>query len=73
MNTRKDNNGRATKAWKNTPPGHIAKPLRHIGNRTIRRRADGTVELSDEYLQARAAARAGQGHIVAAMARSLGY
>lgn len=71
MNTRKDNNGRALKAWRNTPPGHIAKPLRHIGNRTNRKDLQGRVIMSPQYEMASSAARRGDGLYVQQMARSL--
>lgn len=71
MNTRKDNNGKALKAWRALGIGHIAKPLRHIANRTNGRDAKGNVVLSPQYLGAFAASQAGDGLFVQTMARSL--
>ncbi len=69
MNTRKDNNGRAMKAWKKLGHGHIAKPLRHIGNRTNGFDSKGCIVPSAQYLDAHAAARAGDGLRVQQIAR----
>lgn len=75
MNTRKDNNGKALKKWQAMMPGHIAKPLRHIGNRTNRRELDakGNLQLikSPEYKAAFLAAKFGNGLFVSKLARQL--
>lgn len=71
MMTRAERKAAKRKAWLATPPGHIAKPLRHIGNRTNMRRADGTIVMSPQYEQAFRAAKAGNGLFVQTMARSL--
>lgn len=71
MNLRKDNHGKALKAWKKLGPGHIAKPLSHIGNRTNKKDAEGKVILSPQYKDARIAAIYGDGERVQRIARSL--
>jgi hypothetical protein len=71
MNTRKDNKGKARKQWIATPPGHIARPLRHIGDRTNGRNEKGQVVLSIQSILAREAASRGDGRYVQQMARSL--
>lgn len=71
MNTRKDNNGKARAAWIATPPGHIAKPLRDIGNRTNGRHATGRMARSPLYLKASFYAKIGRGDLVQKIARSM--
>ena len=71
MNTRKDNHGKAMKSWIAMAPGHIAKPLRHIGTRTNARDADGRVLLSTQYIEAHQAAARGDGARVQQMARAV--
>lgn len=71
MNTRKDNNGRALKAWRNTPPGHIAKPLRFIASQTNGIDSKGHVVMSAQYVEAARSARYGNGLYVQQVARSL--
>jgi len=72
MNTRKDNNGAALKAWKKMGPAHIAKPLRHIAIRTNGKDPHtGRIILSTTYALALNASRRGRGDIVQSMALSL--
>lgn len=71
MNTRKDNNGRALKAWVKMGPGLIQKPLRHIGSRSNWRNAQGHLVLSPLYREAQFYARNGRGDLVTEMAREL--
>jgi hypothetical protein len=71
MNTRKDNNGKALKAWRALGPGHIAKPLRHIANRTNSRGPKGEIILSDAYKLALGAHKRGLGDMVQNMARAI--
>jgi hypothetical protein len=71
MNLRKDNNGAALKAWKKQGPGHIARPLRLIGERTNGRDHDGRVIESAQYTEARRSAARGLGDEVQRIARSV--
>ena len=68
MNTRKDNGGRAMKKWLATPPGHIAKPLKHILNRT-HGAVDGRMRSLASAEVARIYAECGNGLALQAMAR----
>lgn len=71
MNTRKDNKGRALKAWIKTPVGHIAKPLRHIINHDQSRGLKGELILGRKTKAAIAAANLGNGLFVQNLARSM--
>jgi len=71
MNTRKDNKGKALKAWIKTPVGHIAKPLRHIISRDSSRGLKGEIILGAKARMSIAAASIGNGLFVQTMARSL--
>jgi len=71
MNTRKDNNGVAMKKWLATPPGHIAKPLRHIANRDNFKNPDGTISYGPKTKEAARASKRGWGSVVRDIARSI--
>lgn len=73
MNTRKDNPRNALAAWKRLKPGHIAKPLRRIGERTNSRDLAGRVIVSWQYVQALRASRRGNGEAVTKMAYVVVY
>lgn len=69
--TRQERKAAKQKAWIATPPAHIAKPLRHIGNRLNGRDAKGNVVPHPHYVSAYYAAQRGDGLSVQQMARSL--
>jgi hypothetical protein len=75
MNTRKDNNGKALKAWKALGPAKIEKPLRFIRNKCARVYTDKEGNARTEYVQpynhAQQAANAGDGRFVQAAALQL--
>ena len=63
MNTRKDNNGQALTKWQAMKPGHIARPLRFIRERTYGE--------ASQYFAALAAAKRGDGLSVQKMASAV--
>ena len=72
MNTRKDSGGSAMRKWLATPPGHIAKPLKHIINRdSTRDRKSGQIILGGIAATAYFAARRGDGLLVQKLAMSM--
>lgn len=75
MNTRKDNNGKALKAWKALGLAKIEKPLRFIRNKCAHVYTDKKGNAKTEYVQpyhhAQQAANAGDGRYVQAVALQL--
>lgn len=71
MNTRKDNNGKALKAWVNMSVGHIAKPLKHIINRDSWKDAKGNIILGEDAKEAFRQSKSGNGLFVQKMALSM--
>lgn len=72
MNTRKDNNGVALKAWKKLGPALIQRPLRKIVRHQSARNEKGELVIGINGLRAIGQAQAGNGMYVKAMARHLG-
>lgn len=71
MNTRKDNNGSAIKAWRALGLAKIEKPLRYIKNkcaRVVLIKGEQMVEYAAPYSAAKMAANAGNGRHVQALA-----